>query len=157
MLWFRIGCTGDSGGSFGRSRKNRQFSWLRFGVRAGVITRRSKRLGNNGNKFLFSLEIPSSEKGSSWLFGCLVFTLVGGFLIVSSSNKAASLSCPVIVEIGGMSLSSSPNLGTLVCQGAGSSETKVFCPVTLDGVRGSGKSLSDFGPLGKCYGSVKLL
>ena len=36
------------------------------------------------------LEIPSSEKGSSWWFGCLVFALLRGFLIVSS-NKVASL------------------------------------------------------------------
>ena len=41
--------------------------------------------------FLGSLEVPSSEKGSYWWFGCLVFALVGGFLIVSSSNKVASL------------------------------------------------------------------
>ena len=41
--------------------------------------------------FLGSLEIPSSEKGSSWQFGCPVFALVRGSLIVSSSNKAASL------------------------------------------------------------------
>ena len=63
--------------------------------------------------FLDALEIPSSEKGSSWRFGCSVSALVGGILIVSSSNKAVSLPCPVTVEIGGMSLSSPPNLGTL--------------------------------------------
>ena len=44
-----------------------------------------------GTNFLGSLEILLSEKGSSWWFDCLVFTLVGGILIVSSSNKAASL------------------------------------------------------------------
>ena len=70
-------------------------------------------------------------------------------VIVSSSNKAASLPCPVTVEIGGMSRSSPLNLGTLVCQGAGSSETETLCPVTLVRVRGSGKSSSDLGPLGK--------
>ena len=64
--------------------------------------------------FLGSLEIPSSENGSSWQLGCSVSALVGGILIVSSSNKAASLPCPVTVEIGGMSLSSPPNLGTLI-------------------------------------------
>ena len=64
--------------------------------------------------FLGSLEIPSSEKESSWQFGCSVLTLVRGSLIVSSSNKVASLPWPVTVEIGRMSLSSSPNLGTLV-------------------------------------------
>ena len=31
--------------------------------------------------FLGALEIPSSEKGSSWWFGCLVSAFVGGFLI----------------------------------------------------------------------------
>ena len=36
-----------------------------------------------------------------------------------------------MVEIGGMSLSSLPNLGTLICQGAGSSETEMFHPMTL--------------------------
>jgi hypothetical protein len=41
--------------------------------------------------FLGALEIPSSDKGSSWRFGCLVSALVGGFLVVLSSNKAASL------------------------------------------------------------------
>ena len=61
--------------------------------------------------FLGALEIPSSEKGSSCQLGCLVSALVGG--IVSSSNKAASLPCPIMVEIGGMSLSSPPNLGAL--------------------------------------------
>ena len=45
--------------------------------------------------FLGALEIPSSEKGSSWQLGCLVSALVRGILIVSSSNKAASLPCPV--------------------------------------------------------------
>ena len=30
--------------------------------------------------FLGALEIPSSEKGSSWRFGCSVSALVGGFL-----------------------------------------------------------------------------
>jgi hypothetical protein len=60
-----------------------------------------------------------------------------------------------MVEIGGMSLSSPPNLGTLTCQRAGSSETEVFRPMTLVGVRGLGKSLSDFGPLGK-YGEIVL-
>ena len=63
--------------------------------------------------FLGALEIPSLEKGSSWQLDCSVSALVGGILIVSSSNKAASLPCPVTVEIGGMSLSSPPNLGTL--------------------------------------------
>ena len=41
--------------------------------------------------FLGSLEIPSSEKGSSWRFGCSVFALVRESLIVASSSKAASL------------------------------------------------------------------
>ena len=88
--------------------------------------------------FLGALEIPSSEKGSSWRFGCSVFALVRGILIVSSSNKAASLPCPVMVEIGGMSLSLPLNLGTLACQGAGSSKTETLRPVTLVGVCGSG-------------------
>ena len=44
-----------------------------------------------GTNFLDSLEIPSSEQGSSWWFGCSVFALVRGFLTVSSSNKAMSL------------------------------------------------------------------
>ena len=44
-----------------------------------------------GVNFLGSLEIPLSEKGSSWLFGCLVFALVRGILIVLSSSKATSL------------------------------------------------------------------
>ena len=64
--------------------------------------------------FLGALEIPSSKNGSSFRLGCLVSALVGEILIVSSSNKAASLPCPVIVEIGGTSLSSPPNLGNLV-------------------------------------------
>ena len=68
--------------------------------------------------FLDALEIPSSEKGSSWRFGCSVSALVGGIFIVSSSNKVVSLPCPVTVEIGGMSLSSPPNLGTLTRRGA---------------------------------------
>ena len=105
--------------------------------------------------FLGALEIPLSEKGSSWRFGCSVSAFIRGFLIVLSSNKAASLPCPVIVEIGGMSLSSPPNLGTLVCQGAGSSETEGFHPVTLVRVHGLGKSSSDFGFLGK-YGEMVL-
>ena len=62
--------------------------------------------------FLGALEIPLSEKGSSCRLGCS--SLVGGILIVSSSNKVVSLPCPVTVEIGGMSLSSPPNLGTLI-------------------------------------------
>jgi hypothetical protein len=41
--------------------------------------------------FLGALEIPLSEKGSSWQFGCLVSALVGGFLVMLSSNQAASL------------------------------------------------------------------
>ena len=86
---------------------------------------------------LGALEIPSSEKGSSWRLGCS--SLVGGILIVSSSNKAVTLPCPVTVEIGGMSLSSPPNLGTLTRRGAGSSETEALHPVTLVGyaVRGN--------------------
>jgi hypothetical protein len=60
-----------------------------------------------------------------------------------------------MVEIGGMSLSSPPNLGTLTHQGAGSSETEAFRPVTLVGVHGLGKSLSNLGPLGK-YGEMVL-
>ena len=63
--------------------------------------------------FLGALEIPSSEKGSSCRLGCSVSALVGGILIVSSSNKAASLPCPVTVEMRGMSPSSPPNWGTL--------------------------------------------
>ena len=105
--------------------------------------------------FLGALEIPSSENGSSFWLGCLVSALVGGILIVSSSNKAVSLPCPVIVEIGGMSLSSPPNLGALTRRGAGSSETEALCPVTLVGVRSLGKSSSDLGPLGK-YGETVL-
>ena len=61
--------------------------------------------------FLGALEIPSSENGSSCWLGCSVSALVGGILIVSSSNKAVSLPCPVTVEIGGMSLSLPLNLG----------------------------------------------
>ena len=103
--------------------------------------------------FLGALEIPSSEKGSSCRLGCSVSALVGG--VVSSSNKAASLPCPVTVKIGGMLLSLPPNLGALTRQGAGSSETEALRPVTLVGVRGSGKSSSDLGPLGK-YGETVL-
>ena len=103
--------------------------------------------------FLGALEIPSSRNGSSFRLGCSVSALVGG--IVSSSNKAVSLPCPVMVEIGGMSLSSPPNLGALTHRGAGSSETEALCPVTLVGVRSSGKSSSDLGPLGK-YGETVL-
>ena len=51
--------------------------------------------------FLGALEIPSSEKGSPWRFGCSVSALVRGILIVLSSNKVASLPCPLTVEIGG--------------------------------------------------------
>ena len=98
-------------------------------------------------------EIPSSEKGSSCQLGCSVSALVGG--IVSSSNKVASLPCPVTVEIGGMSLSLPLNLGTLTCRGAGSSETEALCPTTLVGVRGLGKLSPDLGPLGK-YGETVL-
>ena len=105
--------------------------------------------------FLGALEIPSSDKGSSWRFGCLVSAFVKGFLIILSSHKALSLPCPVMVEIGGMSLSSPLNLGTLTRRGAGSSETEVFHPVTLVRVRGSGKLSSDLGPLGK-YGETVL-
>ena len=105
--------------------------------------------------FLGTLEIPSSENGSSFRLGCPVSALVGGILIVSSSNKAASLPCPVMVEIGGMSLYSPPNLGALTRRGAGSSETEALRPVTLVGVRSSGKSSSDLGPLGK-YGETVL-
>ena len=146
MLWFRISCTGDSGRSFSGLRRNRRFSQPRFRVGG---------LEMPETNFLGSLEIPSSEKGSSWWFGCSVFALVRESLIVASSSKAASLPWPVMVEIGGMSLSSSLNLGTLVHQGAGSSETEVFHPVTLVRVHGSGKSSSNFGPLGK-YGETVL-
>ena len=41
--------------------------------------------------FLGALEIPLSEKGSSYQFGCSVFALVRGFLVVLSFNKAPSL------------------------------------------------------------------
>jgi hypothetical protein len=41
--------------------------------------------------FLGALEIPLSEKRSSWQFGRSVSALVRGFLVVLSSNKAASL------------------------------------------------------------------
>ena len=51
--------------------------------------------------FVGALEIPSSKNGSSFWLGCSVSALVGGILIVSSSNKAVSLPCPVTVEIGG--------------------------------------------------------
>ena len=105
--------------------------------------------------FLGALEIPSSKNRSSFWLGCLVSALVGGILIVSSSNKAASLPCPVTVEIGGISLPSPPNLGTLIRRGAGSSETEALRPVTLVRVRSSGKSSSDLGPLGK-YGETVL-
>ena len=44
-----------------------------------------------GMNFLGSLEIPSSEKGSSWWVGSSMFTLFRGVLIASSSNKVASL------------------------------------------------------------------
>ena len=106
-------------------------------------------LGTAEINFLGALEIPSSKNGSSFRLGCLVSALVGEILIVSSSNKAASLPCPVTMEIGGMSLSSPPNLGALTCRGAGSSETEALRPVTLVGVCSSGKLLSDLGPLGK--------
>ena len=43
-----------------------------------------------GMNFLGSLEIPLSEKGSSWQVGSSRFALLGGVLIVSSSSKAAS-------------------------------------------------------------------
>ena len=99
--------------------------------------------------FLGALEIPSSENGSSFRLGCSVSALVGGILIVSSSNKVASLHCPVVVEIGGMLLSSPLNLGALTRRGAGSSETEALRPVTLVGVHSLGKSSSNLGPLGK--------
>ena len=70
-------------------------------------------LGTAEINFLGALEIPSSKNGSSFRLGCLVSALVGEILIVSSSNKGASLPCPVTMEIGGMSLSSPPNLGAL--------------------------------------------
>ena len=105
--------------------------------------------------FLGGLEIPSSRNVSSLWSGCSVPSLVGGVLIVSSSNKAASLPCLVTVEIGGISLSSPPNLGALIHRGAGSSETEALCPVTLVGVRSSGKSSSNLSPLGK-YGETVL-
>ena len=85
--------------------------------------------------FLGALEIPSSKNRSSFRLGCSVSALVGGILIVSSSNKAASLPCPVTVEIGGISLSLLPNLGALIHRGAGSSETEALHPVTLVGVQ----------------------
>ena len=44
-----------------------------------------------GMNFLGSLEIPSSEMGSSWQFGSSEFALVGGISIVSSLIKAVSL------------------------------------------------------------------
>ena len=110
-------------------------------------------LGTAKMNFLGALEIPLSEKGSSCRLGCSVSALVGRILIVSSSNKAASLPCLVTVEIGGMSLSSPPNLGALTRQGAGSSETDALHPATLVGVCSSGKLLSDLGPLGK-YGKT---
>ena len=105
--------------------------------------------------FLGALEIPLSRNGSSFRLGCSVSALVGGILIVSSSNKVASLPCPVTVEIGGISPSSPPNLGALIRQGAGSSETEALRPVTPVGVHSSGKSSSDLGPLGK-YGETVL-
>ena len=63
--------------------------------------------------FLGALEIPSSRNGSSFRLGCSVSALVGGISILSSSNKVASLPCPVTVEIGGISLSLPLNLGAL--------------------------------------------
>ena len=95
-------------------------------------------LGTAEMNFLGALEIPSSKNGSSFWLGCSVSALVGGILIVSSSNKAASLPCPVMMEIGGMSLSSPPNLGALTRRGAGRSETEALHPVTLVGVRSLG-------------------
>ena len=154
MLWFSISCTGDSGRSFIRSGRNGWLNWLRFRLRA------ESSLGGPGSlemaemNFLGALEIPSSEKGYFWWFGCSVSALVRGFLVVLSSNKAASLSWLVIVEIGGMSLSSPPNLGTLSRRGAGSSETEMFRLIILVGVHGSGKSSSNFSPLGK-YGDKR--
>ena len=112
-------------------------------------------LGAAERNFLGALEIPSSKNGSSCRLGCSVSALVGGILIVSSSIKAASLPCPVTVEIGGMSLSSPPNLGAFTHRGAGSSETEALCPMTLVGVHSSGKLSSDLGPLGK-YGEIVL-
>jgi hypothetical protein len=38
-----------------------------------------------GMNFLGSLEIPPSEKGSSWWLGCLVFALVGEILMCMDS------------------------------------------------------------------------
>ena len=131
MLWFKIGCTGNSDGPFSGSRRNMWLSWLRFRVRSGVVARRSRRFRNGGNNFLWFLRNSFIRKGSSWQFGCSVSALVRGILIGSSSNKVVSLPCPVTVEIGGMSLSSPPNLGTLTHRGAGSSETEALHPVTL--------------------------
>ena len=112
-LWFKIGGSGDSGRSFIRSGRNR---WL---IGSESDSELESSLGGPGGletvkmNFLGALEIPSSEKGSSCRLGCLVSALVGGILIVSSSNKVPSLPCPVMVEIGGMLLSSPPNLGAL--------------------------------------------
>ena len=111
MLWFKIS---DSGRSFIRSGRNRWFNWFGFGLRARVITRRSRGLETVEMNFLGALGIPSSRNGSSFRLDCSVSALVGGILIVSSSNKAASLPCPVTVEIGGISPSSPPNLGALI-------------------------------------------
>jgi hypothetical protein len=79
------------------------------------------------------LEIPSSEEGfsSPVCFSRLPLFKVLGAL---SSSKAVCLPRLVIVEIGGMSFCSSLNLCTLLCQGAGSSETEAFCPAKLDQV-----------------------
>ena len=133
-LWFKIGGSGGSlldrggiGGLAGSDSDSELESSL--GGPGGLEAAKMN--------FSGALEIPSSENGSSLWLGCPVSALVGGILIVSSSNKAASLPCPVIVEIGGMSLSLPPNLGILTRRGAGSSETEALRPVALVGVRSS--------------------
>ena len=52
MLWFKIGGSGDSGGSFIRSGRNRQFNWLGIRLGARVVTRRSRGFRNSRNEFL---------------------------------------------------------------------------------------------------------
>ena len=131
-----------SSGAFRSFRVSGKYSGMRSGG-GGTHQKDTGNIGNNRRAWELTgdpLTVPS---------------LVGGILIVSSSNKAASLPCPVTVEIGGISLSSPPNLGALTRRGAGSSETEALRPVTLVGVRSLGKSSSDLGPLGK-YGETVL-
>ena len=81
--------------------KRRSFNILeppdKVDVSSGLESKLESSLGGPGGlemaetNFLGALEIPLSEKRSSCQFGCSVFALVRGFLVVLSSNKAASL------------------------------------------------------------------